>query len=49
MWSGNTTDTAGLLGLSYVGTVCSNYKYLISEDEGALTYTTVVSHEIGHK
>lgn len=49
MWGGNTQDTESVVGLAYVGGVCRNVRYLISEDTGAFKFITVISHEIGHK
>ena len=42
LWSGNTPDTSGLTGLSYVGGVCtSSSKYVIVEEIGGFAHLVV--------
>ena len=48
IWSGTTTNTAGVVGLAYMLNVCTSSQYTIIEDIGGFAYVTVATHEIGH-
>jgi hypothetical protein len=41
-------DSADVLGLGFVGSVCTDGRYSISEDFGGFSSVHVVAHEMGH-
>ena len=52
LWDSNTMLTSSqrssIVGLSYVGQICTSYKYSIIEEEGFNNMQNA-AHELGHK
>ena len=53
MWTDDVAATddqrAGVVGLAYLGGICTTDKYSIVEENGAFSSVGVTAHEMGHK
>ncbi len=53
MWTDDVAaaddQRSGVVGLAYLGGICSTNKYSIVEENGAFSSVGIVAHEMGHK